>query len=161
MQELQDGSFYQYFESKEDLLCYLLKNHIDDLNDKIEETLIKTNGNIFEVFIQIYEYMINNCESKNEYNFFKNILENIKAIEDNNLIVKMKTCNKCDLYQFYTKINKESLNIKSENDIKLITKMLFIITKRAIMSSFKYESREEAKKDYLKQIEFLKYGILK
>ena len=37
--------------------------------------------------------------------------------------------------------------------------MLFIVTKKAIVSSFKYNSKEEARDEYIKMIEFLKYGI--
>ena len=58
-------------------------------------------------------------------------------------------------------INTENLNIKDKEDIKIISRLLFAITKKAIVFNFKYESKEEAKKEFLKELEFVKYGILK
>ena len=39
--------------------------------------------------------------------------------------------------------------------------MLFAVTNKAIVMRFKYDSKEEARENYLKQIEYLKYGIVK
>ena len=42
------GSFYQYFESKEDLLIYIIKENVEELNNKLSEEIQKKNGNLFE-----------------------------------------------------------------------------------------------------------------
>ena len=58
------GSFYQYFETKEDLLEYIISSHVMMVNKGTEETLYKTNGDVFEVFISIYDHILSQCMSK-------------------------------------------------------------------------------------------------
>ena len=47
------------------------------------------------------------------------------------------------------------------DDFKLLTRILYAVTKKAVVSTFKYESKQKAKEDFLKQIEYIKYGVLK
>ena len=51
--------------------------------------------------------------------------------------------------------------IKSKEEFEIVEKILFTITTKAIVMRFKYKSKEEARKNYLKQLEYLKYGIMK
>ena len=44
--EIARGSFYQYFNSKEDLLLYIVKNQKEQLFLKMKETLQNTKGDI-------------------------------------------------------------------------------------------------------------------
>lgn len=159
--EIARGSFYQYFEDKEDLLGFILSNHFEEMNEKIKEDLEKANGDIFKFFISIYDFMVDNCSENKDVEFYKKIFENIKTSEDylfsNNIIkdrpIKIKDC--------IERINIDNLNIKTKDDLEIIEKILFAITNKAIVMRFKYETKEKAREDYLKQIEFLKYGILK
>ena len=67
------GSFYQYFESKEDLLEYIISNHALMVNKGTEETFHKTNGDIFEVFISIYDHVLEQCMSKEDIKLYKTL----------------------------------------------------------------------------------------
>lgn len=156
------GSFYQYFESKEDLLIFLIKNHVEKLNSNIEEVLKSKNGDIFELYIMWYDFMVDNFIKKDEMQLFKRIFENIKtADEDIFSIIKENTNKPKKIYEYYDIIDKNNLKIKSSEDLKIICKMLSTITKKAIISSFKYVSNSKAREDYIKQIQYLKYGMLK
>ena len=159
--DIARGSFYQYFEDKEDLLGYILNKHFEKVNKKIEDDIVKANGDIFEFFISIYDCMANNCVKNQDINFYKKIFENIKISEEYLFSKKIIKNNIITIKNFIDKINTKSLRIKSEKDIDIIEKILFTITKKAIVMSFKYESKKQAREDYLKQIEYLKYGIVK
>ena len=94
--------------------------------------------------------------------FFRKIFENIKT-SDNLMFVKKEKSNiklEQKLYDLYDK-NKEILNVKNKEEFKLVIEMLFAITRRRIVASLKYKDLNEARNDYLKEIEFLKNGILK
>ena len=41
--DIARGSFYQYFESKEDLLIYILKENSEELNNKLRNKVKETN----------------------------------------------------------------------------------------------------------------------
>ena len=58
--EIARGSFYQYFEDKEDLLEYMLTIHFKEMNEKMEKQLEEVNGDIFEFFIALYDFMTSN-----------------------------------------------------------------------------------------------------
>ena len=63
--------------------------------------------------------------------------------------------------EYYDLIDKANLKVESLEDFKLLTRMLHAVTKKAVVSTFKYESKEKAREDYLKQIEYIKYGVMK
>lgn len=155
------GSFYQYFDSKEELLQYLLKEHVEEMNKNLEVTLKETNGDIFQVFISIYDYMVNECINKGEAEFFKRIFEELKTSQDDMLIVDMKKYRPKDIIEYYDLVNKEDLRIKSIDEFRLLTRMLHAVTKKAIVCSFRYDSKEKAREDYLKQLEYIKYGVMR
>lgn len=155
------GSFYQYFESKEDLLQYLLKEHAEEMNKNIEDTINKTNGNIFEVFISIYNYMIEECVEKKEQDFMKKIIEDLKTSQDEIFVIDLNKYKPKNIDEYYEIIDKTNLKINGIEEFKLLTRMLHAITKKAVVCTFKYESKEKAKEDYLKQLEYIKCGIMK
>lgn len=120
------------------------------------------NGNIINIFINMYEYLIKIVKIKKNNKFFKQIFENVKT-SDNLMFIKKEEINKNleqTLYNLYDR-NKDILNIKNEEEFKLVIEMLFAITRRRIVVSLKYKDLEKARETYLKEIEFLKKGIIK
>lgn len=155
------GSFYQYFDSKEDLLQYLLKERSEEMNKNLENTLKKTNGDIFEIFISIYDYMVNECINNEEEDFFKKIFEELKTSQDDIFVIDLKKYKPKKIEEYYDRIDKTNLKIDSIDEFKLLTRMLHAVTKKAVVSNFKYASKEKAREDYLKQLEYIKYGVRK
>lgn len=159
--EIARGSFYQYFESKEDLLQYLLKEHSEKMNKNIEKTIKRTNGDIFEIFIAIYDYMVKECIENKERDFFKKIFDELKTSQDDIFSVDLKRYKPKEINEYYNLINKSNLIIDKLEDFKLLTRMLHAVTKKAVVSTYKYKSKVKAREDYLKQLEYIKYGIIK
>lgn len=56
--QIPRGSFYQYFEDKEDAIKYIIQKFILAEEELISEILIDTNGDIFESAIKMYDYMV-------------------------------------------------------------------------------------------------------
>lgn len=131
------------------------------MNQKMKEQVLASKGDIFKIFISMYDLMDDNCLEDENMEFYKNIFENIKTSEDSKILesfIEEKTKKIKDYYEY---IDTKNLNIKSKKDFEIVEKILFTITTKAIVMRFKYASKEEARKDYLNQIEFLKQGILK
>ena len=59
------------------------------------------------------------------------------------------------LQDLYSK-NKDILNIKNEEEFKLVIEILSAITRRRIVASLKYKNSAEAREDFLKEIEYIK-----
>ena len=114
---------------------------------------------IFLLFI--YNYMVKEGIEKSETNFIKRIIEEVKTSQDNIFYIDMKKHKPKGPEEYYDLINKESLRINNIEDFKLLTRMLHSITKKAVVYTLDSESKKKAREDFLKQIEYIKYGVIK
>lgn len=158
--EIARGSFYQYFESKEDLLAYILKENTDEIDTKIKNKIYETKGNIFDAYIELYDLMVKKFVENTEQEFFKQIFINLR-LSDESLFTLIKSVKPQNIIKYFEMFDKTSLKINEKNDFILICDMLNVITRRAIVKNFKGNSQEECRQNFLKQIDYLKYGIIK
>ena len=160
--EIARGSFYQYFEDKQDLFEYIMSLKIGDMEKNLNKIIEQENGNIIKIFIYLYDHLIEVGKIRKNSKLFRQIFENIKT-SDNLMLIRKKEMSKRlektlqDLYQK----NKDILNINDEEEFKLVIEILFAITRRRIVASLKYKDLGEAREDFLKEIKFLEKGILK
>ena len=155
------GSFYQYFESKEDLLIYIIKENVEELNNKLREEIQKKNGNLFEIYISIYDNMVENFVEKDETKLFKQIFENIKSSDESIFKILKEIDKRMEIADYYESIDKKNLRIKNESEFKIVCRILDVITRNAVIRNFKKDAKEENRKEFLKKIDYLKYGIVK
>ena len=158
--EIARGSFYQYFESKEDLLAYILKENADEIDTKIKNKIYETKGNIFDAYIELYDLMVKKFVENTEQEFFKQIFINLR-LSDESLFTLIKSVKPQNIIKYFEMFDKTLLKINEKNDFILICDMLNVITRRAIVKNFKGNSQEECRQNFLKQIDYLKYGIIK
>lgn len=155
--EIARGSFYQYFKSKEDLLSYILKRHMEKMNQYLQKNLKEAKGDIIEVFIKMYDYILNQSESKENEEFYHKIFENLKTSEETMFFIKPEDpFSKLNLYE---KIDKTKLKIKDETDLETIVEMLNTITRKSVVDYKKFKTKEEARKEFIKKMEYLKSGM--
>ena len=154
------GSFYQYFEDKDDALKYIINKFIEVENKEIEELLIKNEGDIFQTSVDIFEYILGKNSDKKERILCKNIIEELKN-ENTNMFEKFKAKDKFKIRK-ENLINGENIRLESEEDLKYILKILSTVIRTEIINVMREKkTKEEAKKDLLKQIEILKRGMEK
>lgn len=153
------GSFYQYFKDKEDAIKYIIEKYIQIEHKKIEQFLKETNGDIFEGAIKIFDYTIETSLDAKKMNLCKNILEelrknNINIFENNNNLE-----NENNILQI---IDTQKLNIEKEEDLKCIMRILNTVTRTTSMEVItKNVSKEKGREILIKELEILKYGMLK
>lgn len=58
--DMPRGTFYLYFENKDDLYDYIFFNYKNQLDNLLEEELIKNNGNIFKMYKSVFKIIVNN-----------------------------------------------------------------------------------------------------
>lgn len=158
--DIARGSFYQYFESKEDLLIYILRENSEKLNTKLKDKVKETNGDIFKLYIFLYDSMIEEFTNNPDQELFKQIFINLKSSDENVFDLVRKTKPQ-DIIEYYEQIDKNNLKIENHEDLVVICDMLNVITRRALIKNFKDKSKEDCRKMFLKEIEYLKYGIEK
>lgn len=140
---------------------YILNRHFKEINEEIKNKIILAKGDIFKIFISMYDCFDNNLIKNEDMEFYRNIFENLKTSEDSKLFKKFIEEKPKKIKDFYEYIDTSNLKVNSKKEFEIVEKILFSITTKAIVMRFKYTSKEEARKDYLKQIEYLKYGIMK
>ena len=157
--QIPRGSFYQYFDDKEDALKYILDEVAQKERKKIIDILNRNSGDIFKTSIESFDYIVNKNISEKEIQFLKNIVQEIK---EENIDFQLPIRNNFKSNVENWNINTENLNIKTEEDLKYILRILFIVTKTQIMDVIlKRISNEKARENLIKQIQILKEGMTK
>lgn len=160
--DIPRGSFYQYFANKEDMLFFILSDYQEEMVKRIEENLIASDGDIFNMFIEMLDYTIEFGTSKDTYAFCKNLFSDIKvAINLHKKLPKCEVQNEIlNLFKRY--INSENLNINTEEDLDNIISILLTITREAsVMIFMNISQAKEIREQYLRKIELVKFGLLK
>lgn len=148
------GSFYQYFESKEDLLLFMVNEASEEVKKMVDKK-IKEKGDIFETFIFFYDKIIKTCKDNKNKKFYKTVFANLRA-NDNIILGKAKE----EIYELLLK-NTDTSQFKNKEDINILIDMLNAITRWTIIQTVTGKTPIDIRDKYIKQIEYIKYGILK
>ncbi|UPK41531.1 TetR/AcrR family transcriptional regulator [Paenibacillus pabuli] len=157
------GSFYQYFEEKEDLYYYLLNQSSQKNNERFIAALKEKNGDLFEAFIVSFQFMIQNHTNQEHKNFFRNAFLNMNYKTEktftNNIYEENR---KSQLLAIFSLMNTENLNIQGERELQHILKIIIAVTFDNLIQVFvKDLTYEEALKNYSEQMDLLKRGFKK
>ena len=131
------------------------------MNAQMQEKVIKSKGDIFKIFISMYDCVDNNLIKNEDMEFYRKIFGNLKTSDDGKIFKKFVEERPKKIKDFYEYIDTSNLRVNSKEEFEIIEKILFTVTTKAIVMRFKYDSKEEARKNFLKQIEYLKYGIMR
>ena len=124
------------------------------VKDKVNEK-IKENGDICETFIFFYDKIVETCKDSNNKMFYRTVLANLRA---NDSIVFGKA--KEEIYNYLMK-NTDTSNFKSKKDLPILIEMLSAITRWAIIQTVTSNNVVDIREKYIKQIEYVKNGIVK
>ena len=161
MQILQEEVFINILIVRKIYYGYILNIHFKEMNMQMQENVIKFKGDIFKIFISMYDCVDKNLIKSDDMEFYRKIFGNLKTSEDSKIFKKIVEERPKKIKDFYEYIDTSNLRVNSKEEFEIVEKILFTITTKAIVMRFKYDSKEEARENYLKQIEYLKYGIVK
>lgn len=131
------------------------------MNAQMQEKVIKSKGDIFKIFISMYDCVDNNLIKNEDMEFYRKIFGNLKTSDDGKIFKKFVEERPKKIKDFYEYIDTSNLRVNSKEEFEIVEKILFTVTTKAIVMRFKYDSKEEARENFLKQIEYLKYGIMR
>lgn len=154
------GSFYQYFEDKEDAIYYIIDKYLEKEKNKIYQYLLRNKGDIFETAVNIYEDMAKITERDENERLFKNILQEVKKNNINifgeckEMLRSKRTIEKM--------INKEELKVENDDDLQYFLRILNAIVRAISMEVvLKKITFEEGKQRLIREMEILKKGMKK
>ncbi|PHG47094.1 TetR/AcrR family transcriptional regulator [Bacillus wiedmannii] len=157
------GSFYQYFEDKEDVFFFLLNDHSKRDNEKFISILKENEGDLFDSYIELYQYMLEKFKNLENRNFFRNAFLNMNYKVENTFTRNMNEDNhKNRLSEIMVLINKEKLNITEEREIFHVMKIITAVTFHNLIQNFAKEIPfDESVENYTLEITLLKKGLYK
>lgn len=161
--EISRGSFYQYFEDKEDVFYFLLEEHAKENKDRFKALLIETNGDLFETYIKMFRAMLEKFKEEENRGFFKNAFLNMNHKVENTFT---KSFNEerfqKDVRDLGSLINMDLLNVENDDEFIHVMQILRVVTIRNIIKSFaKNLSTDESMSNYKTEITILQKGFKK
>lgn len=155
------GSFYTYFKDINDLYEYSLNNYKEKIIKIIKQAVKETNGELFETTKKSYEKILKLCTKDKQ--LFRNIFLNFNYnISIRNKMYEENLENKYKIVELISKINKENLNIKTEEELFYIIDIIIGFIMHGLIDLFMDKEKEEKVLEKLdKQLEILKRGIYK
>src|SRR5699024_12625747 len=116
--DIPRGSFYQYFEDKDDLYFYLLDKQGEELWKTLITNLKEHQGDLFESLLDLFHTILRMIDDEEARNFYRNVILNMnyrteKTFNQNVAYVKFIEKYTHIKYLFFNNL----LNTKDENDL--------------------------------------------
>ena len=160
--DIARGSFYQYFESKDDLVEFLIKNHLKNTEERFCLLIDKNDGDILAAFEEMFNKIIDKQKMEG-VNKERKVMEHIKKLQEKygcQSAVKdfPKEMTNTVLLNH---IDKSKYKISTSEDLASVYHIIMgMMIKNAI--DFKNgDSKEETKKAFKRDLDYLRYGVMK
>lgn len=137
--DISRGSFYTYFEDKEDLLAYLLRDFQETCKRWFFQNLELSEGNIYQVFWNSILVLINYGREQQDFIFYKNIFLDAKLMTETNMIGFKDFFNKSKEEQelvrhCFDKLDHIVCPVSSSEELSdLLELLLFLVAKSMAM----------------------------
>ncbi|MGN0501251.1 MAG: TetR/AcrR family transcriptional regulator [Ruminococcus sp.] len=157
------GSFYQYFDDKVDLIEIITKTMFDQSNNKAKEILKLSCGDIFVMYIKMFDYFGDYCKQKQTMKIMRNIVESFKANDD---LVSEYLKNRFNIAltnnEIYLMVDRQNLKFQDSESVKCLIEILTQVLKNSVFDVFVAGcDREEVRSMLVKKIEIIKQGAVK
>ena len=156
------GSFYQYFETKQDMLDYLLVDYREMLAAHALESLIKSDGDLFRMLLDIFDYIQNTASDEENGKLFLCLFSDIRI---NSVFLEQRDSDnllgigKDDLRRL---VNTDALDIRGDEDFENMLGVLLPLTGEAFARVFfNPASYPKRRAQYQAQLDLVKRGFLK
>lgn len=158
---ISKGSFYQYFEDKNEFYWYIITEIIFGTVETYETILVKYDGD----FLQTEEELFNSFLDLFDDTKYRNLLANV--YRTSYMELKSRISNRAstiyfDMYDVLMKFGFKGYNIRSKDDFLIAFDMVRNVSNHTIMTMIVDNlSKNDTKALYLRQIEYLNNGLKK
>lgn len=145
--DISRGSFYTYFEDKDDLMQYMLRGFRESFRERVFCTLKEQDGNPFETAVMLLEAVMEQGENGIGYRMYKNMLTDLSVMNQNHLFgIKGFLFHDHTYKEFvrdiYGNIDRERYPI-DEDTLAYVVEMAMLIIIKAITIYYKNAADKE------------------
>lgn len=152
--DISRGSFYMYFKDINDIYRYVVDVYIKKMEEVFLKYLKINEGDLFQSYIDVYDYIIETGAKKANRDLCKKIYTNLSLPAMHKVIDKKET----PIFSSISKlVDKKKLNIKTEEEFFHMIGMLMSLTMRFIVPVLVMDEDKEKVRDCL----LINYEILK
>ena len=121
------GSFYMYFQDKEDLFRDLLKGYVDQLFMLLEEFLLRNGGDIFQALLDLYDYVQAKIDNQHlgEIGAMTGIIRCNSGMQKNGLLEMLDA--ETLLQRLGGAVNPDLLDLRQDRDLGDILGTLLVV----------------------------------
>ena len=165
--DISRGSFYTYFEDKQDVVRYIFEDNARQMQECCERELDKNDGNLFDMLEWLFEFTIRKLEESKE---MVQLVRNVCSYQENTRAMgfeigyrpPMGSPGKEKTTQWLAKrIRMERFARRSEEELDVVLQLG--VTSLILAVRFYYEQPDQLdqiRKRYLDSLEIIKYGAL-
>ncbi len=158
--EISRGSFYQYFDDKMDLAEVLLRFYIAKFEEKVNEVINVSRGDIFYTYEECFTIIAMLGDGEKNKSVLKKLIVNIRSA---NTVVSdylQKRCTGFDaINSLRSRLSRKNLKSGDEAFFNYVNNILTLVLKQSVRDYFvDGKDYELVKKGYLKQIDIVKSG---
>lgn len=156
------GSFYAYFDGKEDLSDYLMKEYRDHFRTYAKEVFDQYQGDLFQSMNHLYQELLWQClEANNDY--LKMIFLNMRSGVDGNVFEYYRAEGSEGFMQIVSKlVNPDNLRLEGEEDLYEMIELTIMLIRHQLSKAMRYgRDYDTACKQFAQKLEFLKKGMQK
>lgn len=157
------GSFYQYFEGKEDLYFYILNVDTKYRREKFMLSLETHEGSFFKAIVDLFLLVLKEVEDEKTRMLYRNVFLNMDYKTEKTFINSIYSDEFDKQYkEIKNLINKENLNISSDEELfQMFQIVITQMMQNFVLKFSKDLTNEEATDNFLAQIQLLKKGFIK
>lgn len=156
------GSFYQYFDDKDDAFFYVLELHSNMGMRRFIACLKDADGDIFETAIFMYKSMLENFRSKENRDFFRNAFLNMSYKVEKTFTKNFSKEKLRHLMEIRQLLDTSNLDIGNQGDVFHMVQVIIAVMFHNLVLSFANElTDKEAIDKFMTEIELLKHGLCK
>lgn len=156
------GSFYQYFESKEELIDFIIEQHLNKTEEKFANKIDEFNGDILLAFEDIFNNIISQnkvCRIEKE----RKIMEHIKKMQEKygvSSFMKLPP-NRMSKNVLLKHIDKSKFKMDTVQDLSSVFHIIISMMIKNLIDFQNGLSKDDANKAFKRDLDYLRYGILK
>jgi AcrR family transcriptional regulator len=163
MAGISRGSFYQYFEDKDDLYFFLLEDKLTKAKNYFIALLDKHEGDLIEALLDMYFYFLTTLSDEEEKNFLRNaMLYTTYKVESSFSNMFETYIDNQEFMKITGLINRQYLNITNDQELLHIFKIISALAfNNLIEKTVKGLTDAEAMESFALSVNLIKHGIYK
>ena len=153
------GSFYMYFQDKEDLFRYLVRGYMDQMVMLLEESLLREQGDIFAALLRLFDY----TREKREEHGLGGIGAMAVIVGQNNGMQKTLLLEMVDtqavLARLRETVNPDLLDLRQDRDLGDVLGILLTVTGPMLYSGLQAGGAPDVRERLENVLQILRRGL--